>query len=90
MRVVSRLIDTILPTDHRPVTEPSSLVGMRCNDGARAVALHDMTEHAMVGLRRLATLLRGRFSAGVGPVYKHACSPLIPVLEPTDNALRAR
>src|SRR4030095_9590954 len=48
------------------------------NDSAGAVALDNVSENATIGLWDLATLLRGRLSAGVSPVYIHARLPLHP------------
>ena len=47
------------------------IVGVGGDRGARAVALHDVAEHAVVGLCRSATFLRGGFSAGDFPVDIH-------------------
>ena len=47
------------------------VIGVGGDDGARAIALHDVAEHAVVGLCRSAPFLRGDFSAGDFPVNIH-------------------
>ena len=47
------------------------VVGVCGDRGARAVALDDMAEHAVVGLRCAAPLLRGRLSGRGFPVNVH-------------------
>ena len=71
-------MEIILPTVHRPVTVPSSSSAIGGDGGARAVALDDMAEDALVVLRGVAPLLRNRLSAGVFRLRTSGTVPMRP------------